>query len=148
MFRQEQNARPVDQRTGHHQALLHAFGIALHPVLAARIQSNAPQQSVRVKLLDVEQLGEQPQVLDGSHLLVQVGDFKAHPDLRLHRFWCTRDVQSEQGGLSLLRAQLPGQHSDRGRLARAIRAEKPQNLACGDLEANMIYRGQWAVAVG
>ena len=52
------------------------------------------------------------------------------------------DRPVEQPRLALARRQEAGQHLDGRRLAAAVRAEEPEDLAAFDLEADMVDRGE------
>ena len=144
---QEQDARPVHQRAGYHQPLLHAFGVTFDPVLLPTGQTHSLEQSHGIEVRDAEQASEQLQIFRGRHLLVEVGQLKADPDLRLHFLRVLGHIQPQQRCPTALGQQLAGQHLNRRRLAGAIRAQEAQDFAFGHLEADVIDGRHIAIGI-
>jgi hypothetical protein len=118
---EEQYLWLVKDGPGHHQALLHALGIRLHPVLAPLLQPHPGQQLVSLEIPYPEQPREELEVFPGRHLLVKVGSLETHPDVGLYPVCVPGDIHAQQGGLASLRLHLPGQHLEGGCLARPVR---------------------------
>ena len=57
-------------------------------------------------------------------------------------------VDAQDLGPPTRRAQQVEQQSDRGGLARAVRSEEPEDLACFDLEIECVERGVMSEAFG
>ena len=58
------------------------------------------------------------------------------------------DVMSRHERASVGRRNVPREHAHRRGLARAVRAEKAENLASFHLEAHIVDGGEGAVALG
>ena len=58
---------------------------------------NPVEQRLCIEIFDAKQFGEQVEVFDGTHLLVQIDRFEGDADLPLDLFCFFADIEAEQG---------------------------------------------------
>ena len=88
------------------------------------------------------QIGVYRHIVVERRLLGQVADALAH----LHGFF--DDVETSDSGFALRRRQITGKHAHRRGLARAIRAEKPENDALVNVEGHILHGDDISVVFG
>src|SRR3954468_9488232 len=148
---EEQHLRRVHQRAGQHQPLRettreaedHRVGPLgerelLEQVVGARSSAgagNAEEAAVVVEVLpDRERPVERVRLRDHADLALHVGGVPPHVEAGDERTSSGRDHRG-------------GQHPDRGRLARAVGAEEPEELAAPHLEVEPVGGYEGAVPV-
>jgi len=123
------------------QPLAHAARVALDAFLLAALQPDELEHLVDSLALsmsrDAVQLGEVAEVVVGGKPLVEAAvaaEDVADPLAHLARV--VDHVVAEHACLAARREEQGDQHLDRGRLARAVRAEQPKELALLDAEGD------------
>ena len=142
---EEHDGGVVEQPPGDVEALAHPAGVALDPLLLAALEPDELQELGDPGALDVRvdavELREVAEVVERGQPLVQAAVAAEDvPDPLPHPVGVLHDVVPED-------ARLPGggeeqrdQHLDRRRLACAVRAQEPEELALADLEADAAHR--------
>ena len=149
---EDQEVRRLDQGIGDAESLAHAAGVGADPVVRTVGESDLGEDLVdgglRLGLAQAVEAGRVAQVLAAGHVLVEadgVGQV-THPSLDLARL--PGGVEPHHRCLAVGRLGQPEQHQDRGRLARAVLAEQPEDLARVDREVEPVDRGQRPVLLG
>ena len=127
------------------QALLHPARVALGALVLAALEPDELEQLLDALLLDLRghavELGEVAQVVVAGEPLVDAAlAAEDVPDALPHLARVLDDVVAEHARGPGRRDQQRDQHLDRGRLARAVRAEQAEELALLDLEADAADR--------
>ena len=146
---QQQEVRPVHQRQGQPQPLLHAQGEVLEGLLPRARQIHLLQHLVHHPPawnapLDAVIL----QVLPGGQVGIEAGRLHHGPGAGPHFGQLPFPGGAKQGNLPLRRYRLGRHHpNDRG-LARAVAAHQPINLPLLDGQLHMVHRQMIAIALG
>jgi hypothetical protein len=90
--------------------------------------------------------GLQLEQLPPGHQRVDGGVLERHPDGAAHLARFTDHVEAGHPGRAVAGREQGGQHPDRGRLARPVRAQEAEDLALGHLQVHTVDRGQVAEA--
>src|SRR5687767_6546106 len=138
---QDHERRIRQQRAGEREALAHAGRVALDVVVGAVRELHAHERCLdpgtRLTRRHVVQRGEVLEVLARGELPVEAalaGEHRADPGADLARL--LHDVDAEHARLAAGRLEEGREHPHRRRLARAVRAEDPEDLARLDGEVD------------
>ena len=149
---EDQEVGRLDQGIGDAEPLAHAAGVGADPVVRAVGEADLGEDLVdgglRLGLAEAVETGRVAQVLAAGHVLVEadgVGQV-ADPSLDLARL--PGGIEPHHRCLAVGRLGQPEQHQDRGRLARAVLAEQPEDLARVDREVEPVDRRQRPVLLG
>jgi hypothetical protein len=108
------------------------------------VETELRQQPVggrtRVGRAQTLQPAEQPEVLAAGQVLVDRGELPGHPDQLADAVRLAGDVHPEYPGPAGVDRQQRGEHPQRGRLARPVRTEHPEDLAFAHLEIDPVDR--------
>src|SRR5580658_1120356 len=149
---EEQHPRRVQQAAGDFQPALHPAGVGGHragpPVPQPDHLEHLPQPGRERRLGHPVQVGVEAQVLLPGQVVVQGGLLEHQADVAAHGVplpdhVVTRDPGGTRGGI-----RQGAQNLDRGGLAGAVRTEKPEGLADGDLEVDAADGLDLAVLLG
>ena len=146
---EDQNVGILDERIGDAEALEHAARVGVGAVVGARRQADLLEDLVdRVVRLDprdaVQRRGE-PQVLATREVAVEADRVGEVPDTALDFERTASRIEPDHPRLAFRRLGEAEEHQDGGRLAGAVLAEEPEDLARRDLEVEVVDGDQVAV---
>ncbi len=149
-FVEQQQLRIVQQAGGKRQALLPAAGQG-----AGELAGEAPEPHALERLLDdfptllhAVNARHEIEIFADAEILVQTEALCHVADVRLDFVGLGEDVVAETGAAPGIGAQQPAEHADEGRLAAAVRTEKPVNLPALDLQGEVLHHGFVAEGFG
>jgi hypothetical protein len=142
---QEDHRRPADQARSQVEAPPHAPGVRLGGPVGRLGEVEVGQQlggpALRVGRAQVEQPADQHQVLGSGQVVVDGGVLPGQPDQAAYPPGVGDHVEPTDPGNAAVRAQQRGQHPDRRRLARTVRAEHAEHGSGADREVHSGQRG-------
>ena len=109
---------------------------------SSSISCTRPVDAVAVEAVEAP---VKPQELAGGELLVDERPIGDESERRLRELRLRGDVVPVDHDAAGGRLQQPGDHAERRRLSRAVRAEEAVNLSRLDVEADAVDRGELAV---
>jgi hypothetical protein len=141
----------VDERAGDEQAPAHPAGELVDARVAAfdevRDLQRALDRVVSVVAPDPVEVREDEQVLLDGKRHVEVVELRRDTTLRAGGLRLFRELEAEHLDLALVGNRLRGEEAHRRRLAGAVRPEESHARAEGDVEVEMVDRGDFAVAL-
>ena len=135
----------VKEPAGDVEPLAHPPGVALDPLLLAAVEADELQELGDAAALDLRvdavELREVAEVVERGQPLVEAPVAPEDvPDPLPHPVGVLHDVVPQDARLPRRGEEQRDQHLDRRRLAGAVRAEEPEELALADLEADAAHR--------
>ena len=145
---EDQQARAAQQRGGDAQALAHPVGVAAHAVLRPRGQLDDLEHLVDPlpRAATVER-GEQFEVLASRQVGVEARRLHEPRDALQRARAVAHRVAPEQLDGALRRHDQAERHAQRGRLAGAVGAEEPVDVAGVDVQVDVVDREDLLVAL-
>ena len=141
---EEEHARRVQEAARDLQAPAHAAGEGHHRRVAALPQPDHLEHLAHAvgdeRGVDAVELGVQAQVLLGGQVAVERRVLEDEADVAADVVALAHDVVAGDARAARGRARERAEHVDRRRLAGAVGAEEPEDLAGGDLEAHAAHR--------
>ena len=98
--------------------------------------------------LESDQTGGVAQIIGSGHLIIKADRIGQITNPALDRKRFARRIEPEHAHFAAGNIGQPEQHQDRGGLARAVRAEEPENLSAPDGEGDVIDRDRAPVGLG
>jgi hypothetical protein len=149
---QEQQARPMDERTGQRQLLAHAVRVTRHQLARVLGKLHRRQQLAPavggVRARQAVHAADEAQVLLAGQPFEQVQTVGNDADAAFDRDRIADDVVAQHQRAPLRWRQQPGEDVDGGGLARAVGAEEPEERAFGHAQRQRIDGDLIAEATG
>ena len=148
---EEQHARPVDEPERDVEPAPHPARVGLDDAVGRVGDPDELQQLVgaRVQAAAAHPLDAalEHQVLAAGAVLVDARVLRHVADRAAHGVRLAADVVARDRGGALVGVRERHEHADGRRLARAVRAEQPEDLAFADVERDAVERLNLAVAL-
>ena len=136
---EQQQLRLVHDAGGKRESLLPAARKRASELMAARGQAEILERlATASRLGEVVEPGDEIEVLLDRQVLVEREPLGHVADLALDTAAAADDVVAEHRPLAGVRRQKPADHADRGGLARAVGAEKADDLARRHFQRDMV----------
>src|SRR5262249_21722879 len=139
---EEDDRRLVQDGAAERQTLTPSAGQVAGPGVLAPLESGHLQREAapRLEPLAGQSLdaGEEADVLIDGEAFVEGETLRHVPDSALHAFRIAAHVDGADERCAARRLEQSAEHPDGGRLARAVRAEKSEDLSLTHIEGQMI----------
>ena len=149
---EDQDVGILDQRVGDAEALEHAARVRVDAVVGAIGHADLLEDLVDLRLRigprDAVQASRVAQVLAPGHAVVEADAVRQVADAALHLERVPGRIEADDAGPARRRLGQAEEHQDGRRLAGAVLAEQPEDLAGVDLEVEVVDGDEVAVALG
>jgi len=149
---QQQDGRIVQHGPYQGQLLLHALGELAQTAIEGVPQPEALHQQpgplAAGAIVEMIQAGEEIEVFEGLHALVEAVLFGQHAHPEAHLLRLGDGIVTGNPGPAEGRLEDRGQHAHGGGLARAVRPQQGQDAAGFHLQRHMVYRPEAAKVLG
>lgn len=146
---EQKQLRLMHDAGGQRQALLPAARQRAGKLVAPRTQAQIIERAADILLHRPQPVepGHEFEILGDCQILVEREFLRHVADLALDLEALGQKIVAEHLAFALVRRQKPAHDADRGRLARAVRPQEPNNLALGDVHRDMVDDGLGAEAL-